>query len=154
MTWIPLLAALIGAMIAMGSALLVERRTTQRETTAEWRRTRRELYARFLAGHAQAGSDLRNIAATPGLEASERYRQTRAAYTHCYASRHELELLAPRTVVDPAEECSRAVRMMRDAVSGGARIDSDQFEELTRRYLDLRLETRDAMRSDIWTDNA
>ncbi|MGW7260743.1 hypothetical protein [Streptomyces sp. NPDC054834] len=153
MTWIPLLATLAGAVIAMGSALLVERRKTQREAAAEWRRTRQELYAKFLAAHAQAGSDLRNIAATRGLDAGERYRQTRAAYTHCYASRHELELLAPHTVVAPAEECSRAVRMMRDAVSAGARLDSDQFEELTRKYLDLRLQTRDAMRSDIWIDN-
>ncbi|MEU2617573.1 hypothetical protein ABZ642_05300 [Streptomyces sp. NPDC007157] len=151
MTWMPLLATLTGAVIAMGSTLLVEHRKTQRETAKEWRKTRQELYARFLAAHAQAGSDLRNIAAVPDLDASERYRQTRAAYTHCYASRHELELLAPRTVVVLAEECSRAVRMMRDAVSAGARLDSDQFEELTRRYLDLRLETRNAMRSDIWT---
>ena len=154
MTWISLLATLVGAMIARGSALLVERRRTQRETTAEWHRTRRELYARFLASHAQAGSDLRNIAATPGLEASERYRQARTAYTHCYASRHELELLAPRTVVDPAEKCSGAVRGMRDAVSAGALVDSDQFLELTRRYLDLRLETRDAMRAEIAASNA
>ncbi|MFE5806963.1 hypothetical protein [Streptomyces sp. NPDC056491] len=154
MTWIPLLATLVGAVIATGSALLVERRRTHRETTVEWGRTRRQLYASFLAAHAQAASDLRNIAATPGMEASERYRQTRAAYTHCYTSRHELELLAPGAVVTPAEECGQAVRMMRDAVSAGARIDSDQFEELTRRYLDLRLQTRDAMRSDIWSDNA
>ncbi|MGW3208723.1 hypothetical protein [Streptomyces sp. NPDC001135] len=153
MTLIPLLATLIGAVIAMGSALLVERRKAQRETAAEWRRTRRELYAKFLAAHAQAGSDLRNIAATPGLDADERYRRARAAYTHCYASRHELELLAPRTVVDPAEECSRAVRMMRDAVSAGARLDSDEFTELTRKYLELRLGTRDAMRTDIGADH-
>ncbi|MFH0179189.1 hypothetical protein [Streptomyces cacaoi] len=154
MTWISLLATLVGAVIAMGSALLVERRKTQRETTAEWHRTRRELYTRFLASHAQAGSDLRNIAATPGLEASERYRQARAAYTHCYVSRHELELLAPRTVVGPAEKCSAAVRGMRDAAGAGTLVDSDQFLELTRRYLDLRLETRDAMRADLETDSA
>lgn len=92
MTWIPLLATLVGAVIAMGSALLVERRKTQRETTVEWGRTRRQLYARFLSDHAQAGSDLRNIAATPGLDVSERYRQTRAAYAHCYTSRHETAL--------------------------------------------------------------
>ncbi|MFD5624375.1 hypothetical protein [Streptomyces yangpuensis] len=154
MTWIPLFATLVGAMIAMGSALLVERRKTQRETAVEWGRTRRQLYAKFLADHAQAGSDLRNIAATPGLDVSERYRQTRAAYAHCYTSRHELELLAPSAVVALAEECSGAVRMMRDVVSAGAQIDSDEFEELTQRYLDLRLQTRDAMRSDIWSDNA
>ncbi|MDT0468776.1 MULTISPECIES: hypothetical protein [Streptomyces] len=78
---------------------------------------------------------------------------TRAACTHCYVSRHELELLAPRAVVGLAAECSRAVRMMRDAVSAGARLDSDELEELTRRYLDLRSEAQDAMRSDIWADN-
>ncbi|MFI5808837.1 hypothetical protein [Streptomyces sp. NPDC051561] len=148
-TWISLLAALVGAVIAMGSALLVERRRTQRETIADWHRTRRELYARFLASHAQAGSDLRNIAATGGLEESERYRQARTAYTHCYASRHEVELLAPRTVVDPAGKCSSAVREMRDAVSAGSLVDGEPFLELTRRYLDLRLETLLAMRADI-----
>ncbi|MFF8864789.1 hypothetical protein ACF08B_22350 [Streptomyces sp. NPDC015139] len=153
MAWISLLATLVGGAIALGSALLVERRRTQRETAAEWRRTRRELYARFLAAHAQAGSDLRNIAATPGLDAGERYRLTRSAYTHCYASRHELELLAPQAVVRPAEECSRAVRMMRDAVSEGAVLGNGELEELTRKYLDLRLETRGAMRLDILVDN-
>ncbi|MFD8421651.1 hypothetical protein [Streptomyces sp. NPDC059466] len=152
MTWISLLATLVGAVIAMGSALLVERRKTQRETTAEWHRTRRELYTRFLAAHAQAGSDLRNLAATPTLDADERYRQARAAYTHCYASRHELELLAPQAVVGPAEKCSGAVRGMRDAVSSGLLLESDQFSELTRQYLDLRLQTRDAMRADLGTD--
>ncbi|MEU4037776.1 hypothetical protein [Streptomyces collinus] len=153
MAWISLLATLAGGVIAMSSALLVERRKTQRETAAEWRKTRRELYARFLAAHAQAGSDLRNIAATAGLDAGERYRMTRTAYTHCYASRHELELLAPHSVVRPAEECSRAVRMMRDAVSAGARLDSDELEELTQRYLELRLDTRSAMRADISADD-
>ncbi|RPF30322.1 hypothetical protein EDD92_0077 [Streptomyces sp. TLI_185] len=44
--------------------------------------------------------------------------------------------------------------MMRDAVSAGARLDSDELEELTRRYLELRLETRGAMRSDISVDNS
>ncbi|MFF6878377.1 MULTISPECIES: hypothetical protein [unclassified Streptomyces] len=153
MAWISLLATLTGGVIALGSALLVEHRRARREAVSEWHRTRRELYSRFLAAHAQAGSDLRNIAATSGLDAGERYRLTRSAYTHCYASRHELELLAPPSVVRPAEECSRAVRMMRDAVSEGARLDSDAFEELTRRYLELRLETRGAMRSDISADN-
>ncbi|MET8950102.1 hypothetical protein ACWEO4_15540 [Streptomyces sp. NPDC004393] len=43
--------------------------------------------------------------------------------------------------------------MMRDAVSAGARLDSDELEELTRRYLDLRSEAQDAMRSDTWADN-
>ncbi|WP_327187174.1 hypothetical protein [Streptomyces sp. NBC_01334] len=39
-------------------------------------------------------------------------------------------------------------------MSAGALVDSEQFLELTRRYLDLRLEARDAMRADIESDNA
>ncbi len=56
--WISLLAALAGGVIALGSALLVERRRARREAVSEWDRKWRELYSRFLAAHAQAGSDL------------------------------------------------------------------------------------------------
>ncbi|WP_405654034.1 hypothetical protein [Streptomyces sp. NBC_00019] len=149
MSWTPLVAAIVGAVIAMGSTLLAERRRTQREDAAEWRRTRQSLYSKFLAAHAQAGSDLRNIASTPDLELGERYRQARAAYTLCYVSRHELEILAPDSVVRPAYECSRSVRAMRDAVSTGATLDTPDFTELTNQYLHFRLQTTVAMRSDL-----
>ncbi|AJT68754.3 hypothetical protein T261_7152 [Streptomyces lydicus] len=152
MTWIPLVSTLLGAVIATASALLVETRRTRREEQSEWRTARRALYAAFLGTHAQARSDLRDIAYDADIPSGDRPRLARSAFAPCYGTRYEMEILAPPSVVEPAVRFSRATRLLRDAVGSGAVAGGPEYRELTDRYLDAVNEVRDAMRGDVGAD--
>jgi hypothetical protein len=76
----PLLAALAGAVIAMGSALLMEMPEDSARNDGVVATNVTEALREASCSHAQAGSDLLDLAGTPDLEASERYRQTRAEF--------------------------------------------------------------------------
>ncbi|MEU1086219.1 hypothetical protein ABZ401_05185 [Streptomyces sp. NPDC005892] len=58
MEWMTLVATLLGAVIAMGSTLLVEARKDRREAAGEWRRSRRELYGAYLGTLSQVRGEL------------------------------------------------------------------------------------------------
>ncbi|MEE1761372.1 hypothetical protein [Streptomyces sp. SP18BB07] len=148
MTWLPLFAALVGAVIALGTALLVERRRERREDRIERRRTKQDLYGRFLAAHAHTRAQLRILADTSDLSDEERANRARAAYAGCYAPRYELEVLAPESVLAPALVFDQRAKALRDLVIEGTRIQA-QGEDQMREYLDSLKIVRTAMRADL-----
>ena len=85
MSWLPLFGTDVGAAIALSSALLVERRRERRQDHLD-------------------RAQLRILAATSGLSDEERANRARTAYTSCFAPRYELEVLAPQSVLSPAQE--------------------------------------------------
>lgn len=150
MTWLPLLATVIGAAIALGSALLVERRRERREDRTERRKSKQDLYGRFLAAHAHTRAQLRILAETSGLSDEERANRARAAYAGCYAPRYELEVLAPQPVLTPALEFDLRAKALRDLVIEGTNIQA-QGENYLREYLHWLKIVRTAMRADLGT---
>ncbi|MES9519835.1 hypothetical protein [Streptomyces capoamus] len=151
MTWLSLLATIVGAIIALGSALIVERRRERREEVRERRRTKQDLYARYLAAHAGARARLRIVAATSGLSDEERANQAREAYASCYATRYELEVLAPQTVVSAAGGFNRRARALRDVIIEGTDVETQGADRMREYLNDLRL-VRAAMRVDLGSD--
>jgi len=160
MQWTTLLATLLGAGVAMGTSLLVEARKDHREmlleshkytrdVTSEWRRTRRDLYAGFLAVLTQARSELRHLSENTEMSEAERTRTARRSFARCYELRYQLELFAPAEVVNPALAYFRSVRSFRNAVGKGLRHTDREFERHTEQMKDTLADARDAMRKDL-----
>ncbi|WP_447034608.1 hypothetical protein [Streptomyces sp. DSM 118878] len=148
MSWLPLVGTVVGAAIALSAALLVERRRERRQDRIDRRATKQDLYARYLAAHAQMRAQLRILAATSGLSDEERANQARMAYTSCFAPRSELEVLAPQSVLSPARDLDRRARALRDVIVEGTNIQV-QGTEAMNEYLDFMTLVRTAMRADL-----
>ncbi|MER7026296.1 MULTISPECIES: hypothetical protein [Streptomyces] len=150
MTWLSLLGPLVGAAIALASALLVERRRERREERAERRTARQEVYARYLAAHAEVRTQLRVLSVATGLTDEERGHRAFTAYAACYASRYELAVLAPQSVVTPAKSLDRHARDLRDVVIEGTHVEVPGGR--MREYLDALEVVHAAMRADLGAD--
>ncbi|MFD0448694.1 hypothetical protein ACFQ10_50235 [Streptomyces indonesiensis] len=151
MEWTTLIATLLGAIIAMASTLLIEVRKDRREAQGEWRRSKRELYAGYLATLAQVRSELQLLILDRDMPDDERPVAARRAFARCYDLRYQVEILAPRSVVDPALTYFRAVRRLRDAA--GASLGRQEVEREDPFNVIGTLEAvREAMRKDMGTD--
>jgi hypothetical protein len=152
MQWTTLMAALVGAVIAMTSTVLVEARKDRREAQGEWRRSKRELYGAYLASLAQVRSELKLIVLDRDMPDAERPAAARRAFARCYELRYQLEVLAPRAVVEPALTYFRAVRSLRDATAAGADRHAAGLDNLFDEVFSTLAEVRNAMRKDMGTD--
>lgn len=151
MEWTTLIATLLGAVIAMASTLLIEVRKDRREAQGEWRRSKRELYGAYLATLAQVRSELQLLILDRAMPDAERPVAARRAFARCYDVRYQLEVLAPRAVVEPALTYFRAVRRLRDAA--GAGLGRQEVErEGSFNVIGTLEAVRDAMREDMGTD--
>jgi hypothetical protein len=152
MDWTPLLATLLGAAIATGSALLVEVRKDQRETVAEWRRSKRELYGAYLGVLSQVRSELQLIMLDRGMSEAERKIAARQSFARCYEIRYQLEVFAPRAVVEPALNYFRSVRRAREATILGVSNGDEGYEAAFHDVMEALTTVRTAMRHDMGTD--
>jgi hypothetical protein len=152
MNWSPLLATLLGALIATGSALLVEFRKDRRETTVEQRRSKRELYGAYLGALSQARSELQLIFLDQGMPEAERRSAVRKVFARCYETRYQLEVFAPRAVVEPALDYFRSVRRAREAAMRGVASGDVEYNLVLQEAMDALSAVRAAMRLDMGTD--
>lgn len=148
----PLLATLLGASIATGSALLVEVRRDRREAAAEWRRSKRELYGAYLGVLSQVRSELQLIILDGEMSEDERRIAARQSFARCYEIRYQLEVFAPRAVVEPALVYFRSVRRVREAAVRGVPNGDEGYEAAFRDVIEALTTVRDAMRLDMNTD--
>ncbi|MDQ0793272.1 hypothetical protein [Streptomyces sp. B1I3] len=152
MGWTTVAGTLVGAVIALGSALLIERRRDRRELARDWRSSRKDLYSTYLSTLARARSELWAVARDVDLPAEERSRAARAAFAGCYDLRYQFEVFAPRSVVEPALLYFRRVRDLRDSVGAGLRHGVPEYDLRAEQIADALHRVRDAMRSDMGTD--
>ncbi|MEV7579075.1 hypothetical protein [Streptomyces erythrochromogenes] len=151
MTWLPLVGTLLGAVIALSSALLVEQRRARREDLRERRKMNQEVYARYLAAHAETRTKLRVLSVAPGLTDEERGHQAFTAYALCYAPRYELAVLAPQAVLTLARDFDRCARDLRDLIIDGTSVTSHGRERM-QEYLDALALAHTVMRADLGAD--
>ncbi|MFJ6738904.1 hypothetical protein ACIQOU_08360 [Streptomyces sp. NPDC091279] len=152
MDWTPLLATLLGAAIATGSALLVELRKDRREAATEWRRSKRELYGAYLGVLSQVRSELQLIILDRGMSEAERKIAARQSFARCYEIRYQLEVFAPRAVVEPALDYFRSVRRAREATIRGMSNGDEGYEIAFQEVMEALTAVRAAMRLDMGTD--
>jgi hypothetical protein len=147
--WTTLLGTLVGAAIAMGTALLVQARRDRHELAAEWRRTRRELYMTFLDSLAQARSELLALSKKTGMTADDLDETARQVFARCYGPRHHLELVAPDEVAEHAVEYFRSVRTLRDLVAAGRTVTDPDWEPVAAQVKRILDTAQEAMRQDL-----
>ncbi|WSQ08641.1 hypothetical protein OG604_13150 [Streptomyces sp. NBC_01231] len=152
MDWTPLMATLLGAAIATGSALLVEVRKDRREALAEWRRSKRELYGAYLGVLSQVRSELQLIILDRGMSEADRTIAARQSFARCYELRYQLEVFAPRAVVEPALDYFRSVRRVREATIRGVSNGDEGYEAAFHDVMGALAAVRAAMRLDMGTD--
>ncbi|MGD3108782.1 hypothetical protein [Streptomyces sp. YGL11-2] len=152
MNWTTLFATVSGAVIALGSALFVERQKGRQERVTEWRRTRRELYSGYLAAVATARNELIALLLDRDRPLSELSREARTAVSTCYGPRYELEILAPSAVAGPAASLFRCLRALRNAVADGVVVGTPESDRITMEYDNALDAAREAMRRDLARD--
>ncbi|MEV0259625.1 hypothetical protein AB0H82_35935 [Streptomyces sp. NPDC050732] len=150
--WTTLAATLLGAFIATGSSLLIESRRDKRAAVAEWRQARRELYGSFLTELTKVRSELWTISRDNQMADQEREVAARSLFAGCYEQRYQLEVFAPRSVVEPALDYFRSMRRLRDAIGRGLRWEDAERPTHNDAVVQALHATRDAMRLDMRTD--
>ncbi|OEJ21610.1 hypothetical protein AS594_39470 [Streptomyces agglomeratus] len=76
----------------------------------------------------------------------------RQAFAKCYELRYQLEVFAPRSVVEPALIYFRSMRQLRDAAIAGLQDGDTEYERIFPEVMAALESTRNAMRQDMGTD--
>jgi hypothetical protein len=147
--WTTLLATLVGAAIAMGTALAVQARKDRHDLAAEWRHTRREMYMTFLSGLAKARSELLALSKKSDLAEAEHDETARQVFAPCYEHRHHLEVVAPSEVAEAALAYFRTVRGLRDVVAAGNGVTAPEWEANASQLKRTLATVQNVMRDDL-----
>ncbi|MGW0554779.1 hypothetical protein ACWDZ6_11335 [Streptomyces sp. NPDC002926] len=154
MEWIALASTVVGAAIAMGSAMLLDRRRWQREHQDREIQTRRTLYGAYLACLSEARHTCGNVARDPDMELATRRTTAREAFGPCIGLRYQITITAPPGVVEASENAFRRLRDLRDRVMEGVLVTEQVYLEGRRSYDDALAALRTGMRQDLSIDGS
>ncbi|KFF94865.1 hypothetical protein IQ62_45630 [Streptomyces scabiei] len=152
MQWITLISTIVGAAIATGSAMLLDRQRWKRERSDRETQARRTLYGDYLAGLSEARHACGNLARDPDMEPSTRRTTAREAFGPCIGLRYQMTISAPGRVVDASEDAFRRLRDLRDRVMEGVLVNDPLYLEGRRTYDDALAVLRTRMREDLRAD--
>ncbi|MFB6564287.1 hypothetical protein ACFCYH_36280 [Streptomyces sp. NPDC056400] len=149
MQWVTLISTIVGAAIATGSAMLLDRRRWQRERLDRETQTRRTLYGEYLACLSEARHTSGNVARDPDMLLPVRRTTARAAFGPCIGLRYQMTITAPTRVVEASESAFRQLRGLRDLVMEGVLVTEPAYLEGRRGYDDALAALRLRMREDL-----
>ncbi|MFF4710117.1 hypothetical protein ACFY2V_01705 [Streptomyces eurythermus] len=149
MQWITLISTIVGAVIATGSAMLLDRQRWKRERVDRETQTRRTLYGDYLAGLSEARHACGNMARDPDMEPSMRRTTAREAFGPCIGPRYQMTISAPGRVVEASEAAFRRLRDLRDRVMEGVLATDPVYLEGRRTYDEALAVLRARMREDL-----
>ncbi|WP_215455232.1 MULTISPECIES: hypothetical protein [unclassified Streptomyces] len=154
MQWITLISTMVGAAIATGSALLLDRQRWKRESSERETQARRALYGEYLATLSEARHACGNVARDPDMESPARRTTARQAFGPCIGLRYQMTISAPGRVVDASEDAFRRLRDLRDLVMEGVLADEPVYVAGRLAYDDALAVLRRRMRGDLHVDGA
>ncbi|MFE0376952.1 hypothetical protein ACFW1M_15505 [Streptomyces inhibens] len=149
MEWTTLVATVLGAVIATGSTLLVERGRRKREREDKVSAVLRDLYGEYLAALSQARHTFGNHTSSRGSEPSSRGRDSHDAFAPCYPLRQQLTITAPAETVRASDAAFRALRTLRDLTVAGSSKESGEYREANACFLRELEHLHAAMRADL-----
>jgi hypothetical protein len=149
MSWIPVLATAMGAIIGLGSALLTEHLRSRREHNELSTTVRREVYADYLSTLHDANEAMRTVALGEHPPDLPRKQAARAAFRAAGVTkaREHIILLAPPAVITAADQAFRSLRTIRDRIGQGEQLA--QYEPVLLTYSEHLHALRDAIRHDL-----
>lgn len=149
MSWVPLAATVVGAVIGLGASLLTDHLRWGRERTDRSLTARREVYAAYLTSLHTANQALRASALgdRPGDQPLGLYARAVFREAGVVQARERLVLIAPEPVVRAGGDAFESLRVLRDAVGQGQALT--EYDPQLRIYGDHLQSLRDAMRKDL-----
>jgi len=152
MPWMTLASAVVGALIATVSAVLLDRSRWRREQDDRLISARRALYGEYLACLPQARNDFRTLARNRTMGPADRDRSARDSFAPCYDVRYQMSITAASKVVVASEEAFRRLRDVRDLAGAGALAGDEAYSGGRAEYEAALARLRDAMRFDLGSD--
>lgn len=110
MSWIPVVATVVGAVVGLGSGLLIDHVRSRRDNTAKWLTVRRETYASYLSALHEANEAMRAVSLGEHAQDLTRMAAARAAFraARVTMTREQVILLAPEPVIIAADAAFRS----------------------------------------------
>ncbi|MEW1615112.1 MULTISPECIES: hypothetical protein [unclassified Streptomyces] len=151
MEWTALVAAVVGAVIGVGSTLVTDRATWRRDTREQDRETLRTLAAQFLEALTEARDTISDASRSGHLPVDERAQLARAGVlAHgVHAKQYQLELVATAEVAEFARDAAYQLVLYRDAVVTGHLRDDPECAEARRAFREARHRLMAALRSSL-----
>ena len=149
MPWIPVLATALGAVIGLGSGLLIDQVRSSRDTTQRWLTARRDAYVACPSSLHEASEAMRAVSLGQYSPDLTRVAAARAVFRAAGVTqaREQIILLAPETVIIAANEAFRSLRTLRDHIGQGEGLA--EYEPVLDEYARHLQALRDAVRHDL-----
>jgi hypothetical protein len=151
MDWSSPLSTVLGAVVGVGSALVVDRARSRRDRQQQWDQQRRQMYTDFMATLNVGVGELEDIARRGGLTQPERdqalWQALRAAGV--WRIHQQLLISAPPSVISGGWDALMGLTEIRGVLAGGATFASQEYLAARKRYSELMASLRDAMRRDL-----
>ncbi|MEU9654258.1 hypothetical protein AB0E00_35930 [Streptomyces sp. NPDC048110] len=152
MQWITLASAVVGALIATASAVLLDRSRWRREEGDRLLGARRAVYSDYLTCLSQARNAFRSLARNQDMEAVERERSARDSFAPCYGMRYQMSITAASHVFVASEDAFRRLRDIRDLAASGTLAGDEAYSGGRVEYEAALTRLREAMRLDLGAD--
>ncbi|MFK4070414.1 hypothetical protein [Streptomyces sp. NPDC029674] len=151
MGWGTLIGTGLGAIVGVGSTLLVDRVRWRREQDTRQEEIQRQLYGDYLAALERTRTHLKDLRRLPDQAPDERARQVRDAFREggTYELAYRIAITAPDSVVRVSEDAQHKLRDLRDALISGAECGTRSPVQAALRQSIESL--RDAMRAALGT---
>ena len=149
MSWIPVLATVVGAVVGLGSGLVVDQVRSGRDASAKALAVRRDAYVGYLSALHEANEAMRAVSLGEHAQELPRLAAARAACRTASVTmtREQLILLAPEPVILAADDAFRSLRALRDRIGQGESLTD--YEPVLEDYASHLHALRDATRRDL-----
>jgi hypothetical protein len=151
MQWITLLSTLLGALVGVGSTILVERTRFSRDRRYHREEIRREAYASFLTELSRAYESLWSLGWGEYLMDQPRAAAARSILrdSGVYQARQRVVILAPQTVSAACNDAFDKLKAVRDALGAGGELESPEFRSADNAYKASVRDLLQVIRSDL-----
>jgi|SRR5450631_436309 hypothetical protein len=151
MDWLPLTSTLLGALIGVGSALVVDRAKWRRDQEQQAREKRRAVYVEFLCALHTARESvwLLSIGIIPPGKSLEDAAREILPKSEVWIAGERLLITAPQTVIDVADMVTKELRHLRDVVGAGYTDESPEYRQAESTYVHAVVNLRATIRNDL-----
>jgi hypothetical protein len=150
-----LIAAVVGAVIGVGSTLITDFVRARRNADEKWTETKRLVYVRFLVAVTQAHSRIK-VAALGEIDPAEKRKAVSAVFyddpqkAEAKSILRELAITGPDYINRLANETYQCLRAIRDVLSRPSiTADHPEYRAVSKPFWDSLGALQDAMRDDL-----
>lgn len=148
MSWASLLSAVVGAVIALGSSLLVDVRRDRSQQSREDQQEQRRQAVAFTVALVSALGALR-LAAAPDLDPAVRRTAAGEAVAPVYAVREQLLVTGTSAQIAAGENAFQALIRVRDIVRAGSALESAAYHDAYHPFAEALWRLRLTVRADM-----